>query len=141
MRGDSNTDTEMLKGMAAEAKAFIQAFDWCTGVKDSYFGCGIGGVVGVFLFRIVPANEGVDECLWVIVGDVPPAYLVTDESWTPSEALRTYLAEMRRWVAAVEAGQPVAELIPVSMPASRDTALALKKRLDFLESEVLPSCR
>lgn len=96
--------------------------------------------MGVFLFRIVPASEGVDDCLWVIVGDIPPAYLVADESRTPSEALRTYIAEMRRWVAAAEAGQPADELIPLNVQATRATAIALRKRLDFLENDVLPSC-
>lgn len=67
-------------------------------------------------------------------------YLVTDESRRPSGALRSYIAEMRQWVRAAESGQPVDELIPVNVPATRDTALALKKRLDFLETEILPSC-
>jgi hypothetical protein len=141
MRGDSDTDMELLNNMAGEAEAFIQAFDWCKRIKNSYFGCGIGGVVGVFFMRIVPASEGVDECLWVIIGDIPPAYLVTDESRTPSKALRAYITEMRQWVAAAESGLPVDELIPVNMPATRETAQVLKKRLDFLESEILPSCR
>ena len=93
----------------------------------------------MFLFRIFPRSQDVDECLWVVVGDVPPAYLVTDESRTPAEALRTYISEMRYWVAAVESGKPVNELIPVNAPANPDTAMALKKRLAFLESEILPS--
>ena len=141
MTGDSDDDTGLLNKMAEEAGAYIQGFDWCTSIKDAYFGCGVGGVVAAFLFRIVPTSEEVDECLWVIVGDVPPAYLVTDESRTPSEALRTYIAEMRQWAAAAEAGESVDELIPVNVPASREAALALKKRLDFLEAEIVPSCR
>jgi len=141
MSGDSRADTELLKDMAVEAKAFIQAFDWCQGVKDSYFGCGVGGVVGVFFFRILPTSQEVDECLWVVVGDVPPAYLVTDESRTPSEALRTYISQMRQWVAAAESGRPVDELIPVNAAATIETAVTLKKRLAFLESEILPACR
>jgi hypothetical protein len=95
----------------------------------------------VFFFRIVAAQEGVDECLWVTVGDVPPAYLVTDESRTPAAALQTYIGEMRRWVAAAESGQSVEELIPVNITATREMALALKRRLDFLESQILPSCQ
>ena len=86
MKGDSDADTDLLNKMAEEAKVFIQAFDWCKGIKEAYFGCGIGSVVGVFFFSIVPASEEVDDCLWAIVGDLPPAYLVTDESRTPSEA-------------------------------------------------------
>lgn len=141
MRGDSDTDTGLLNRMAEEATAFIQGFDWCKGIKEAYFGFGIGGVVAVFFFRIVPSSERVDECLWVIVGDIPPAYLVTDESRTPSESLRAYITEMRAWVAAAESGQAVDELIPVNVPATRESALALKNRLDFLEGEILPSCR
>ncbi len=138
MRGDSDADTELLNKMAEEAKVFIQACDWCKGVKDSYFGCGVGGVVGVFFFRIAPASEEVDECLWVVVGDIPPAYLVTDENQTPSAALQSYITEMRRWVAAAESGEAVDELIPVNVPATPEAALALKKRLNFLESAILP---
>jgi hypothetical protein len=95
----------------------------------------------VFFLRIVPGSEGVDEYLWVIVGDIPPAYLVTDESRTHSEALRTYITGMRQCVAAAESRQSVDELIPVNMPATRERTEVLKRRLDFLESEILPSCR
>lgn len=140
MEGDSEHDTESLKGMAAEAEAFIKSFDWCKGVLEAYFGCGIGGVVGVYFYRILPAVEGVDECLWVIVGDLPPAYLLTDESRTPRDALRTYIAEMRQWAVAAESGESVDDLIPVNIPPTREGGLALMKRLDFLESEILPYC-
>jgi len=140
MTGDSDADTELLKKLAAQARAFILSFDWCTSIQDTYFGCGIGGVVGVFFFRILPTREEVDDSVWVVVGDLPPAYLVTDESRTPSEALRRYIAEMREWVAAAESGRSVEELIPVNVPPNREMALALKKRLDFLEHEVVPSC-
>ncbi|MGA2600937.1 MAG: hypothetical protein ABSH09_28570 [Bryobacteraceae bacterium] len=138
MSGDSDADTELLSNMAEEAKAFIQAFDWCRGIRNSYFGAGVGGVVGVFFFRIFPATEEVDEYLWVIVGDIPPAYLVTDENRTPSEALQSYISEMRAWVAAVESGQSIDELIPVNVIPTRESAQALKSRLNFLETK---SCR
>lgn len=141
MSGDSGADTDLLNNMAEEAKAFIQAFDWCKGIRDVYFGAGVGGVVGVFFFRIFPGSESVDEFLWVVVGDIPPAFLVTDKSRTPSEALQTYISEMREWVAAAESGQSVDALIPVNVIATREMGLDLKRRLNFLENEVLPSWR
>jgi hypothetical protein len=49
MSGDSNADMELLNKMAEEAKAFIQGFDWCKGIEDSYFGSASGGCSGVFL--------------------------------------------------------------------------------------------
>lgn len=141
MRGDSEEDTELLKRLAVEANTFIRAFDWCKGIKDSYFGFGIGGVIGVFFSHIIPANENVDEYLWIVVGDLPPAYLVTDENRTPSDALRAYISEMQKWADAAEEGQPVEELIPVNGPVNPDMAIKLKKRLAFLESEILPSMK
>ena len=76
-----------------------------------------------------------------VVGDIPPAFLVTDKSRTPSEALQTYISEMREWVAAAESGQSVDALIPVNVIATREMGLDLKRRLNFLENEVLPSWR
>jgi len=140
MRGDSETDTTFLQLMAAEAKAFVGAFDWCKGVREVYFGCGIGGVIGASLFNVVPSTTEVDQLLWVIVGDVPPAYLVTDESPTPASALRAYVHEMRHWVAAAEAGESVDDLIPVNVAPTEEHALALKKRLDYIEREIIPTC-
>ena len=32
--GDSVADTELLNNIAEGATAFIQAFDWCKGIKD-----------------------------------------------------------------------------------------------------------
>ena len=46
----------------------------------------IGGVVAVFLFRIDGPPE-VDPLLWVVVGDLPTAYLVTDDAPSPAIAL------------------------------------------------------
>jgi len=57
--------------------------------------------VCVFLFALMPAGRDVDCLLWVIVGDLPPAYLVTDEASGPVEALRVYVPEMSKWVAAM----------------------------------------
>jgi hypothetical protein len=65
------------------------------------------------LCRIVPAEEAVDEWLWVVVGDLPPAYIVTDNARDTPSALDAYTGEMERWIEAVRKGQSVADLIPV----------------------------
>jgi hypothetical protein len=104
----------------------------------------VGGVVVVLLFRIVPAREDVDEWLWVVVGDVPPAYLVTDDAPNPASALDGYIGEMERWVAAVRAGQPVDDLIPVGtvdgaaqLEPTVERADEIESRLRFLTEEIL----
>ena len=77
--GEDAEETELLRASLEEATAFLKAFDWCRGIREMYFGLGVGGVVSVFLFRI-DAAPMVDEWVWVIVGDLPSCYLVTDEA-------------------------------------------------------------
>ena len=93
MKGDSDSDTRLLQEMANEARTFLEGFDWCTTIKEMYFDLGLGGIVAILLTRIVPtvSSDVIDEWLWVIVGDLPPAYLVVDLSPDPVAALKTYI--------------------------------------------------
>jgi len=104
LHGDSIEDTEFLRKMAEQARQFLCTQRWCGEILQGWFGFGVGALLGVFLFRIRPTEPGVDDLLWVVVGDVPPAYLVTDDAGTPREALRAYVDEMSRWVDAVRSG-------------------------------------
>jgi hypothetical protein len=91
----------------------------------------------VFLFKIMPATADADEWLWVIVGDLPSAYIVTDDARNPAAALDAYIGEMERWASAAEGGQSVENLIPVDVPPTPENAKRLRKRLAFLDREVL----
>ena len=133
MAGEDSQDTSLLRIMHKEASGFLSNFAWCEGLRQSFFGCGVGGVCAVFLFQIVPVSAEVDEWLWVVVGDIPPAYLVTDQATKASIALVLYVEEMRAWVSAVEAGDSIEELIPVNVPPTKENAKNLKTRLDCLE--------
>jgi hypothetical protein len=88
-----------------------------------------------------PAAAGVDEWLWVVVGDLPPAYLVADGNPTWQEALAGYIDEMRRWVDAAMAGAPVDDLIPVNTPPTAEYAEMLGSRLRTLEETLLDPSR
>jgi hypothetical protein len=46
-----------LREMLDEAVRYVTSFGWCRLIVDSYFGLGVGGVVGVFLFRIESAGK------------------------------------------------------------------------------------
>lgn len=93
MAGRDAEDDRLLKLMASQAQTYLRSFPWCKQIREAYFGDGYGGIVAVFLFRIEPARSGVDEWLWVIFGDIPPAYLVIDTAKTPSQALESYIEE------------------------------------------------
>jgi hypothetical protein len=125
--------------LVRQAKEFISSFAWCRSVQKIYVGCIIERVVGLFLFEIVPSSSEIDKQLWVIVGDIPPAYLVTDQAENPSDALKLYIGEMRAWIEAVRTGKPTDDVIPVNANESEKSAAALESRLNFLEEKVVPS--
>ncbi len=137
MRGENRRDTSLLKGMLREAEDYLLAFKWCKKIEESYFGLGVGGVVAVFLFKIVPGRVDVDEWIWVVVGDLPPAYITTDDAPNAACALDGYIGAMLEWVEAVLAGRSVEKTIPVNAAPTRENALALRSRLAFLDKEIL----
>ncbi len=137
MRGDDEEDTHLLEEMREEAVNYLTSFRWCLQIIDSYFGLGVGGVVAVFLFRIEPGRENVDEWVWVVVGDLPPAYITVEDAPNPATALDGYIGAMQEWVDAASAGRTVDGLIPVNVPPTREYAEMLQSRLRFLDDEIL----
>jgi hypothetical protein len=127
--------------MAEQAEKFLSSFKWCHGVQERFFGDGYGGIVAIFLFRIEPANPGVDEWLWVVFGDVPPAYLVTDKCKTPSQALMAYADEISKWIALAKQRKSSVDVIPVNVSATPENAAVLEKRLTFLREDIVPAFR
>jgi hypothetical protein len=135
---DSLVDTRLLREMATEAYKFMREQEWCERIDHQYLAYGVGGVVAVFLFQITPRSEDVDSCLWVIVGDLPPAYLVVDDNPTAADAIEGYCSEMQAWVEAAETGESVDDLIPVNAPPTPANAQQLNGRLEFLRSKIMP---
>ncbi len=138
MVGEDDEDTRLLQKMADDAKAYLTSFPWCGRIVDFYFGDGVGGIIGIFFAHIQPSRPEVDEWLWVIVGDLPPAYLVIDECEAPKDAAEAYIYQMRRWVAAAKLGKTSEDIIPVNVPAAPEWAERLEKRLNTLENDLLP---
>jgi hypothetical protein len=124
--------------MAERAENFLKSFSWCLAIRESFFGAGIGKIIAVFLFRIAPVRPDVNEWLWVIVGDLPPAYLVTDRCKNPSEAVEGYIEEMSKWVEGARHGRASANVIPVNVPPTPEWAENLHSRLETLKTTILP---
>lgn len=129
-------DVEEMESMYQEAREFLEFYDWCLEIQESYVGLLYPGIVAVFLFKIVPEKD-VDEWIWVIVGDLPSAYLTTDVCPNPATALDGYIGAMLEWVEAAQSGKSVADLIPVNVPATKENGDMLKTRLDFLDEKIL----
>jgi len=123
--------------LARRASAFLLSHAWCRSVTSVHLAWAVAGVVGVFQLKLVPARKDIDDTLWVVVGDVPPAYLVCDESPSWREALESYVYEMRRWVSAVRKGESVEDIIPVNVEPTLSGADELDGRLTFISDRIL----
>jgi hypothetical protein len=139
MFGGDEEDITLLRVMASDAREFILGFSWCKSIREAYFGDGFGGIVALFLFRIEPSRNGVDEWLWVVTGDLPPAYLVIDVSRTPSQALENYIQEMSKWVELAKQGRSSKKVIPVNVTSTPENAVTLEGRLKVLREVIMPA--
>ena len=147
IRTEQSHDPLGRPALAKTAEEFLLSHDWCKSIRRGFLANAWEGILGVFYFEIEPGTPEVDDELWVIVGDLPPAYLVVEDEPVTKDALEAYVYEMKRWVDAVMSDESVADLIPVYyqssgkiVPPTKEFAAALKKRLEFIENSILPSC-
>ena len=138
MKGDNEEDTALLKNMLKEAINYLKSHSWCSEITEKYFGFGVGKIVGVFLFRLGEKVNDVDEFLWVIVGDLPSAYLVVDKANNPQEALEVYCELMEDWAAAVTNGTSLDDVYPINVPPTSEYAEMLSSRIEFIRKKIIP---
>jgi len=137
MSGEDSQETQRLRNMEQKAREISSAIS--SGAKRFVTsGAAVGDVFAVFLAHIRPSRPSVDEYVWVIVGDLPSAYLVTDDCANPKEALEGYIWEMRKWVTLARDGRNSEDVISVNAPATPEFAEALESRLDALERKIIP---
>src|SRR6185437_12523898 len=127
-------DKVEIEKLRQRAERFLGKYRWLKKVSEEYVGMCFPGIISIFLFHIVPARPDVDDWIWVVVGDIPSAYITCDNARSPGAALDGYIAEMAAWVAAAEKGESVEEFIPVNVPATPQNAAMLASRLKFLEN-------
>lgn len=140
MTGDDEQDTLLLGQMLREAEAYLRSFSWCEDVLSSFFGGGVGGVFVVFLFNIRPAKPDVGAWIWIVVGDIPSAYLPIEDAKTPTDVFKTYLWGMSKWVELARQGRSGTDdgVPPVNVPATPEWADKLEKKLNSLRLIIQP---
>jgi len=141
MAGDDDEDTTLLRQMLDEAKKYLLSFVWCESILSSYFAGGVGKIFAIFLFKISPARPDVDQWMWIVVGDIPPAYLPLEDCKSSREVFQTYIDGMKRWVVLARQGREVLPedcVPPVNVPATPEWAEKLDSRLRSLAELVKP---
>jgi len=138
--GDDADDTRLLREMAEEARRYITSHSWCPPQKDLFLACGVGGVIALFLVDFTEKIAGSpDDSLWLVVGDLPSAYFVTENATHPRAALETYCNLMDDWITAVLDDGDLDEVYPVEADPSEQNARELESRLKFLRVEIIPA--
>jgi hypothetical protein len=141
MAGDGEEDTALLQQMLQEAKNYINSFSWCESIRNSYFAEGVGKIFAIFLFNISSVRRDVDKWMWIIVGDIPPAYLPWEDCHSSREAFDTYISGMKKWVQLAREGREASPedcVPPVNVPATLEWAESLDSRLRSLQELVQP---
>jgi hypothetical protein len=133
---DSIRDPEVA-ALAEEARQFVLSQSWCKSVQSTHLAWAVVGVLGVFRVEVAPSRPNVERSLWVVVGDVPSAYLTCEGNPTWREALEGYVREMRKWVAAIRRGAPLYDVIPTRVTPTVEHADMLHGRLNFISREIL----
>ena len=123
--------------LAAAAERFLAGQPWCGRVRQVTPVFAIRGVLGVFRCSLIPSHPDADVMVWVVVGDLPSAYLAHEPGDSWQDALHGYVEEMAPWVEAVQAGRAVDGLIPVDVPATPPHAELLASRLAFIRTRLL----
>ncbi len=72
----------------------LDTFSWATRTGEVWAGECIPGILGLFLVELEPARPEIDEYIWVVVGDLPPAFLSSLYAKSPRGVLDGYIGEI-----------------------------------------------
>jgi hypothetical protein len=136
--GEDPSDTVSLREMATSARNYITSFNWCPPISAGYLASGVGGIVATFLFEFTSKVQDTDDRLWVIVGDLPSAYLAVEPGDSPPDALERYCSLMEEWIAAIRDSTPLDKVFPIAADPASENAESLERRIAFLLAEIIP---
>jgi hypothetical protein len=130
-------ERDEVKKLSEEAVVYLNDQTWCTQIEKGWVGEEWGGILSIFLFKVLPSSRDIDDYVWVVVGDIPPAYIDIESAESVDEVLESYVYIMSEWVKRVEKGQSVDDWFPVSVPPEKKYAEMLKRRLTFIKNNIL----
>ncbi|TQV80787.1 hypothetical protein [Denitrobaculum tricleocarpae] len=134
----------------AKAKAVLSDEPWCPPTTETYVAAYCPPIVAVFLYRIdtqhpvaLEDEDGFLEWAWVLVGDLPPLYILYMPIADGLDALRCYVGVYQTWLKRFDAGLPLEEIADLKVPHDEEHAEMLRVRAKlltefFLENERPP---
>ncbi len=140
---DSEEEDEEFEALEKRAREFLTSYTWCPPIQATFVAAYFAPIVAVFAYKVEKSRPiGTDstdvlEWIWVVVGDLPSAYLVNEEITDALVALAGYTVVASDWVKAVEAGGSADDLVYFDAPPDSEYAALLRPRIEFLKQTFL----
>lgn len=134
-------EDEKLAQREREAREYIARFTGASPIKETLLAFGVSDILALFLVRFeepIRWDGEEDAEIWVVVGDLPPAHLVTDDCINPPDALETYCVFMEDWADRVLKGEDLEGAYLVTAEPTQEHAEMLKSRIEFIRDEIIP---
>ena len=135
--GYDEGETRLLSAMAEDARQYIRSFLWAPPEFELELMWGVGNVLAIFLLTSKLLIGGTDDRLWVVVGDLPSAYLVIEPDDSPREAIDRYCDLMSDWCDAVENNTELSQVYPVRAAPTAANADLLERRIKFIREDLM----
>jgi len=138
LRSDIEHKDEVIE-QSQRAIEYLTSFKWCKKILNGWVAKDFGYILGIFLFEIEPQkNSNADNKIWIIIGDIPPAYLDFEGYPTANDALNFYCFLMEEWIEHVNKRISIKDCYPVNAPPTKKYAKMLQYKINIIKEDILP---
>jgi len=120
-----------------EAKSFLKNHRWCKEIEKQWFVANWDNLLTIFFFKIVPNSELADDHIWVVVGDLPTAYIDIESASNKAEVIQVYTEIMDDWVRCVKNGESVEDCYSINVPPKLEYAKMLDTKIQLIKEHIL----
>lgn len=125
--------------LVEEARFYLSSYKWCREIKRQWLALNCENLLTVFLFEIIPNSQNADDYVWVVVGDLPSAYIDIESARDKKQVVKTYTEIMGDWVHVVKKSGNIEDCYPLNVPPTKEYAEMLSIRIKLIRENILPS--
>lgn len=122
-----------------ESKIYLASQKWCGEIYEGWLFTNIGYALCIFLYRIDKLQSSEDNLVWIVVGDIPPAYLDTYNVESTKEVIENYIELVEDWIENAESGNSFEDCFPFKSDTPEESITMLKTRIQLLKNSFLPN--
>lgn len=145
---EQSSDAELVtRATLLEAAEFLASHSWFVRVTKSHLVLELTPMLSLVRAEVEVKSSATAE-MWVIIGDLPPAYIDRGICRTPLDAFMGYVGELEAWADAATQGQSLSEYMPVcyrasskELPVTRDIIERIRNLCKSIELHLLPLFR